>query len=60
MRIIRFGGNVIKVIVGVQLFIAGQMAVDVRIVQERLLLKLTLLIDRNESDEKKVFCFLFL
>lgn len=53
MRIIRFGGNVIKVIVGVQLFIAGQMAVDVRIVQERLLLKLTLLIDRNESADLK-------
>lgn len=42
---IRFGGNVIKVIVGVPLFIAGQMAVDVRIVQEKLLLRLTLLLD---------------
>lgn len=39
MHIIRSGGNAIKVIVGVRLFIAGQMAVDAHIVQEKLLLK---------------------
>lgn len=47
-------------IVDVQLFIAGQMAVDVRIVQERLLLKLTLLLDRNELDEKSFLFSLFM
>ena len=45
MLIIKPGGNVIKVIVGMLMFIAGQMAVEVRIVQEELLLKLTLLLD---------------
>lgn len=45
MLIIGPSGNVIKVIVGVPMFMARQMAVDVRIVQEKLLLKLTLLPD---------------
>lgn len=39
MHITRYGGNAIKAIVGVQLFIAGQMAADAHTVQERLLLK---------------------
>lgn len=46
MLMIRFGGNVIKVIAGVPLFIAGQMAVDVRFVPEKLLLKPDLLLDK--------------
>lgn len=45
MFMIRSGGNVRKVIVGVPLFMAGQMAVDVHIVQEKLPLKLALLLD---------------
>lgn len=49
MLMIRFGGNVIKVIAGVLLFIAGQMVVDARIVREKLLLKPVLSLDNNEQ-----------
>ncbi len=49
MHIIRFGGNAIKAIAGVRLFIAGQIAVDAHTVQERLLLKPDLLLENNEQ-----------